>query len=167
MQMTYQTECKKNSIKNQGGFTLLEVLISVAILSVGLLAVTAMQGASFTETVFGSRMSVGTNLTDEMMERMRLKMPGVSSPAAFQMTDYNGIDTGNAATRPPASAWQARGDYDQWAARIQQYLPGGTGRVTVTQPVSNPQSRNDITVTITWPGVGRLHSITMRTSILS
>lgn len=165
--MTDQKKCKKSDIKNQCGFTLLEVLISVAILSVGLLAVTAMQGASFTETMFGSRMSVATNLTDEMMERMRLKMPGVSTPAAFQMMDYNGIDTSNAFTRPPATAWQARGDYDQWAMRIQQNLPGGAGRVIVTQPVPNPQNRNDIAVTITWPGVGRVRTITMRTSILS
>jgi len=159
-------ECQRMTLKNKRGFTLLEVMISVAILSVGLLGITAMQDMSLRETVFGSRMSVGTNLADEMMERLRFKMPGVAAPSGFNITDYDGMDTANAATRPPSTAWQARGDYDQWAARIQQYLPGGRGTVTVTQPVPNPLNRNDVTVTITWPGF-RAHTVTMMTTILS
>lgn len=164
--MIYKKRLKNVQIKNNKGFTLLEVLIAVSILSVGLLGITAMQNMSITETVFGGRMSVGTNLADEMMERMRFKMPAVAAPIGFAITDYNGIDTSNAGTRPPASAWQARGDYDQWAARIQQNLPGGVGTVTVTQPAANPLNRNDITVTITWPGI-RAHTVTMITSIIS
>ena len=152
--------------KNETGFTLLEVLIAVTILSVGLLGIATMQDAAIQGTLFGSRMSIGTNLADEMMERIRLKMPGVSPPG-FNVTDYNGIDTNNPVTRPPASAWQARGDYDQWRARIQQYLPGGSGTVTVTQPASNPLNRNDIQVRITWPGATRNYTVTMMTSILS
>lgn len=164
--MIDKKERKKTQINNKKGFTLLEVLIAVSILSVGLLGITAMQGMSLRETIFGGRMSIGTNLADEMMERMRFKMPGVAAPTAFMITDYDGIDTSDAGTRPPASAWQARGDYDQWAARIQQSLPGGVGTVTVTQPAINPLNRNDIIVTITWPGI-RAHSVTMMTSILS
>ncbi|MFQ5587259.1 MAG: type IV pilus modification protein PilV [Nitrospiria bacterium] len=164
--MTLKREITKRKKNDENGFTLLEVLISVAILSVGLLGIAVMQDASIQGTMVGSRMSVGTNLADEMMERVRLKMPGVSV-AGFNVSDYNGIDTSNTATRPPASAWQARGDYDQWAARIQQYLPGGVGTVTVTQPVSNPLNRNDVTVRITWPGATRNFTVTMMTSILS
>lgn len=164
--MIYNKKHNGTQTKNNKGFTLLEVMISVAILSVGLLGITAMQNMSIRETVFGGRMSIGTNLADEMMERMRFKMPGVAAPSTFMITDYNGIDTSNAGTRPPASAWQARGDYDQWAARILQNLPGGVGTVTVTQPLLNPLNRNDVTVTITWPGM-RAHTVTMTTTILS
>ncbi len=164
--MTFKNTNTKQKNKNEKGFTLLEVLISVAILSVGLLGIAVMQDAAIQGTVFGSKMSVGTNLADEMMERIRIKMPGVNI-VGFNVTDYDGIDTSVPATRPPASAWQARGDYDQWTGRIQQYLPGGTGTVTVTQPVVNPLNRNDITVNITWPGATRNYSVTMRTSVHS
>ncbi len=164
--MTFKRSFTKRKNKNEKGFTLLEVLISVSILSVGLLGIAVMQDAAIQGTVVGSKMSISTNMADEMMERIRLKMPGVASPG-FDVTAYNGINTSLAATRPSAAAWQARGDYDQWAARIQQYLPGGVGTVTVVQPAVNPLNRNDITVSITWPGATRNFTVTMMTSILS
>ncbi len=151
--------------KNDKGFTLLEVMISVVILSIGLLGIAVMQDAAMQGTVNGSKMSIATNLADEMMERIRLKMPGVPT-TALDVTDYDDIDTNNSATQPPTTAWQARGDYDQWKARIEQYLPGGVGTVTVTQPATNPLNRNDVTVNITWPGSTRNFSVTMMTSIL-
>lgn len=163
--MIYKNTIRKIQSNNERGFTLLEVLISVTILSVGLLGIATMQDAAFRGTIFGSRMSIGTNLADEMMERIRLQRPGVTTPG-FDIKDYDGIDTSVTSTRPPASAWQARGDYDQWSARIQQYLPGATGTVTVTQPSTNPLNRNDVAVQISWPGVGRTHTITMTTSTL-
>lgn len=172
--MIFEGRIKTISQKNQRGFTLLEVLISVSILSIGLLGIAVLQDAAMKGTANGSKMSIGTNLADEMMERMRLRNPG-ASVTGFSINDYNGINTSdyntdqdatNDSTRPPATAWQARGDYDQWAARIFQYLPGGVGTVTITQPTPNPLARDDVTVSITWPGATRNFTVTMMTSIL-
>lgn len=158
---------KKGRLQNkESGFTLLEVLIAVSILSVGLLGIASMQTAALKGTIFGSRMSTATNLVDEMMERIRLKSPGVNING-FSISDYNGIDTSDTNTRPPSSAWQARGDYDQWLIRIQTNIPNGAGTVTVTQPSPNPLNRNNVQVQITWPGTTITHSVTMTTSINS
>ncbi|MBN4054099.1 type IV pilus modification protein PilV [Nitrospira defluvii] len=156
---------KQGRLQNKKeGFTLLEVLITVSILSVGLLGIASMQTVALNGTVFGSRMSTATNLADEMMERIRLRSPGVTINN-FSINDYNGIDTSDTSTRPPSSAWQARGDYDQWLIRIQANIPNGAGTVTVTQPSPNPLNRNNIQVQITWPGASITHSVTMTTSI--
>lgn len=172
--MMFKRKTLKVHPKDEKGFTLLEVMISVIILSIGLLGIAALQDAAIKGTINGSKMSIGTNLVDEMMERIRLRNPG-ATVSGFSISDYNGINTSdyntdqdatNDSTRPPSTAWQARGDYDQWAARIYQYLPGGVGTVTVTQPATNPLGRDDVTVNITWPGATRNFTIRMTSSFL-
>ncbi len=58
-------------LKDESGFTLLEVLISVVILAIGLLGVAALQMVAIQGNSFGSKLSVATEQIESTIERYR------------------------------------------------------------------------------------------------
>ena len=56
---------------NEKGFTLAEVMISAAILGVGVMGMAAMQGVSFSKNVDANDLSIVTNVAADMMERIQ------------------------------------------------------------------------------------------------
>jgi type IV pilus assembly protein PilV len=56
---------------SRAGFTLIEVLIALTILSVGLLGVALMQVTSISGTTFSREMNVATGLAQDMLEKIR------------------------------------------------------------------------------------------------
>lgn len=56
------------TIKQQNGFSLLEVLIAMVILAIGLLAVAQMQIAAIRSNVFGSGMNAASSLASNTIE---------------------------------------------------------------------------------------------------
>jgi type IV pilus assembly protein PilV len=135
--------------RGEGGFTLIEVMAAALVLAVGLLAIAAMQDIALSRNVDANELSLITNLTADMTERMRYN--------AVNLTAYNGIDTLNAGTRPPISQPMARGDYDQWSARLAASgLQGVQGRVTVTASGPAALNQSTVAVQVTWTGRGNL-----------
>lgn len=58
-------------LQNEKGFTLAEVMISAAILGVGVMGMAAMQGVSFSKNVDANDLSIVTNVSADMMERIQ------------------------------------------------------------------------------------------------
>lgn len=124
-------------------------MAAVFALAVGLLAIAAMQDIALSRNVDANELSLITNLAADMTERIRFN--------AVNVTAYNGIDTLNAATRPPTSQPMARGDYDQWAARLAASgLQGVQGLVTVVASGPTALNQSTVTVTVVWTGRGNL-----------
>lgn len=143
MMMTLRSAADRRG--DQGGFTLIEGMISLVVLSVGLLAVSGMQSVALSRNVDANQLSLVTNLAAEMVERIRYNRANA--------TAYNGVDTGNSATRPPATQPMARGDYDQWAARLAASgLAGVRGQVTVTTLAPTALTQSQVTVRVNWIG---------------
>lgn len=81
-------------LNKQRGVTLIEVLISGFIISVGLLGIAGLQTASIKESLDTAQSSQATWLVNELVERMRANPDG-------QATGYNRtIQTGNCPTTP-------------------------------------------------------------------
>ena len=60
---------QKNAIRSkQGGFTLLEVMVAIAVLTFGLLAVATMQSTAIRGNFKGYRLTESTNLAQDRLE---------------------------------------------------------------------------------------------------
>lgn len=130
----------------QRGFSMLEVLIALMILTVGLLGLAAMQEFAITRSVDANELSIATNLAAEMIERIQYNPQNVAS--------YNGISVSSTMSNCPVTPIQVNGDCTQWRQRmLQTRLPQPSGTVSVT--LNGPTSLNQylVTVQIRWSGL--------------
>lgn len=140
------------------GFTLIEGMIALVVLSIGLLAASGMQAIALSRNVDANQMSLVTNLAGEMVERVRFNR--------LNATAYNGIDTATAATRPPTTQPMAQGDFDQWSARLTASgLSGIRGQVTVTGLTPTGLNQSQVAVRVTWIG-GLLNRAVVMTTVV-
>lgn len=126
--------------RNDGrrGFTILEVLVAMAILVIALLAIATGQTTSLQTNAYTQDSSQATASAEDIVERMRRNAANVSN--------YNGFDTSDGTTRP-ASAGILQDDYDQWSTRVQT-LNNGLGVVQVAPgPLAGT---SQVTVTVSW-----------------
>jgi len=140
-------------IRKEHGFTLIEAMLSAAILAVGLLGLAGMTTLSFTRNSDGNEVTVATNLAAELVERMQFNRRNL-------VNGYNGINltsanaalcTQNALTQPVA-----RGDCLQWQARLfASGLAGVQAQVAVAAVGPAGLNQNNIGVTVTWTGSSR------------
>jgi type IV pilus assembly protein PilV len=121
----------KHSGNSQQGFTLLEVLIALLILSIGLLGLAALQTTGLRSNEMASMRTNTTMLAYDISDRMRANPLGTTSG------DYV-IDSGPVTGSIPdctagdcTAADLATFDLDQWKADIGR-LPGGQGDITQT-----------------------------------
>jgi len=141
--------------KTEAGFSLIEALVSLIVISVGMIGIAALygQGLGTTRTALYRTQAVG--LAADMADRIRGNRQATiayEGAAADRNCDYN--DNNNCT---PAN--MAAHDLWLWQAQVTAQLPGGTGtvRVDTTTPPT-------YTISITWQEVGlgaMTHSITV------
>ena len=115
--------------RQQAGFTLIEVLIAVLLLSVGLLGLAGLQTASLRNNGSALLRSQATTIAYDILDQMRA---GVS-PAN---PNYSPYETSGLTCKPQVSTVLA-----DWQQELCQ-LPGGEGTIAVTG--------NTVTVTVKW-----------------
>jgi type IV pilus assembly protein PilV len=112
--------------KNRG-FSLLEVMIALFVLSVGMLGSTAMMLRGQTEATKTNYSSTATQLASTMAEMMRSNITGVNAGA------YNSLDSSVADPACISSGCSAAeiAAYDGyiWGWMLNEYLPDGSGDV--------------------------------------
>lgn len=141
------------------GFTMLEVLIALFVLSLGLLGLAALQATSLALNTDSYLRTQATFFAYDILDRMRANPVGVSSGA------YDVTTTAAAATKASSSvtcdgdgnacdsSTLALSDLGDWYRRMDQVLPGATSsRATITRVDTF------VTVVITWTE----HDILMR-----
>ena len=142
-----------NMIRREQGFTLIEVMISSAILAVGLLGLAAMTTLSFTRNSDGNEQTIATNLATEIVERMQFNRQNL-------VLGYQGINLINAnpalCAQPPLTQPLALGDCLQWQARLfASGLAGVQANVAVAPVGPVGLRQNAIAVNIIWTGSSR------------
>ncbi|MCF6236727.1 MAG: type IV pilus modification protein PilV [Gammaproteobacteria bacterium] len=126
------------------GFSLIEVLVTMIVISIGLLGLAGLQASSLKHNNSAYQRSQATFLAYEMLDRMRANPMGIDANA------YNSIDTGSLPSDPgciisscsPANL--ADNDVGEWSINLAATLPSGRGTVTGTS-ASLPH-----TVTVMW-----------------
>ena len=135
----------RSSINEGRGFTLLEVLIAVVVLSIGLLGVAGLQALGQQSNHSAYLRSQATALAYDIIDRMRANNSGVSAG------DYNSIDTTantysdpGCASATCSASQMAQYDMYDWQQELSTQLPTGNGKVT------GAGSGSIYTVTVMW-----------------
>jgi len=110
-------------IPAQHGFTLVETMVALVVLSVGLLGVAKLVTGAVHANDSGYMRGQATQLAYEILDEMRANRPGALSYAgAGAYTDCSAA--------PCTPTVLAATDMFNWNARVAATLPNGTGTVT-------------------------------------
>jgi type IV pilus assembly protein PilV len=126
--------------RNASGFTLLEVLIAVLILSIGLLGLAGLQITSLKFNHSAYMRTAATNLAYDMTDRMRVNR-GQALTGAYDGVDFpDPPEVCDPSLTPDGSAAQ---DILTWRHALICALPAGTGSIERTD-------NNLVTITVRW-----------------
>lgn len=131
--LTAMTASVRPSV-GQRGFSLIEVLITVIVLSVGLLGYASLQGINIKASRDGMYRSLATMYTYDMIDRITAN--------SVKVTSYTHDFTDSV----PTGTTVSQDDIRDWVGRLNDELPGGQGRITNT-----PSDDDDVvTVEVRW-----------------
>ena len=125
------------------GFTMLEILIAIVILSIGLLGLAGLHAAGLKNTQNANYRTVAMFQAYDMADRMRSNAEGLYNGAYDNITTSIPSDPGCIST---GCTYSQLGDYDQrvWNQNNAAWLPSGRGTVKVSG--TNPNEEYVITV---------------------
>ncbi len=140
--------------RTTSGFTLIEVLIAMLILSLGLLGIAGTLLTATRSSTSNYLRQQGVQYAYDIVDRMHANstiansassgnpyVVALAAPAATIGKDCTATSC-NTAQMAAYDVWQ-------WQTTLKNNLPGGLGRVSVT-PVGTPATTAQITVTVTW-----------------
>lgn len=128
------------------GFTLLEVLIALLVLSIGLLGLGAMQMTSLKNNHSAYLRSQATFLAYDVLDRMRANRPTATTTANYATAlAAAGSEPTNCITNTCDGSEMAAFDIWEWKTEVAARLPGGLASVAA---VATPTTR--WTVTVQW-----------------
>ena len=112
------------------GFTMVEVLVAVIVLSVGLLGLAGLQAASLRNNQQSYMRSQSILLVNDIAERMRANLPGVQSASYDQGAGAPAVAKVNCTTITGcSSADLASNDLFEWTRDVGSSLPSGQALV--------------------------------------
>jgi prepilin-type N-terminal cleavage/methylation domain-containing protein len=158
----------QSGLKNSGGFTLLEVMVAIVILSIALISLSGLLTRSMRSTTFGRNTTIADNLAREMLEE--IKRQSISQfnvfpkPAPCTGADPQIIDC-VAASNPLTGANPDRAEnYGTIAG-----YPTFRREVFVTDDIVPPNTTiKDVAVRVIWrDGTGSAHPTLLRTSLVN
>lgn len=120
--------------RRAAGFTLVEMMIALLVLSIGLLGIAGLQITGMRNNLSSSWRSQATYLAYDILDRIRANRAN--------RANYS-IDLGDLPVCAPGSVVEC--DLSQWKGNLERILPGGDGTVTVGGP-----DNTEVTVTIQW-----------------
>jgi prepilin-type N-terminal cleavage/methylation domain-containing protein len=139
----------------RAGFTLIEVMIALVLLSVGVMATAQVFAIANHHTSHAREETAGVCLAQEIREKI------LSEPFADTYSTFNNIDTNVPASVPSTAA--------TWAAHVTAELgPRGRGQVSVRTPAQDatiPNGMISVTVTISWREGSRTVSLPLRFNV--
>ena len=130
-----------NNKRRQRGFSLLEVLIAILVLSIGLLGLAQMQSIGLRSTHGAYLRTQATLLSGEILDSMRANL------TAARKGEYN-VDFGET----PTGTTIADDDVNAWLTNLDPLLPNGQIQIkTNPDPNLNPDTTtSDVTIAIRW-----------------
>lgn len=147
--MNKNTQIRRN---RQGGFTLVEALVALVVLSIGMLGIAALYVESLRSGRGAILRTQAVMLAGDMADRIRANRLG-NDAYVKAVTDHPATNAacapGGAGCTPAALAAH---DLALWDASLIATLPGATGAVAA---VNNGDQTFTYTITVNWTEVGQ------------
>ena len=141
-------------IKNNRGATLLEILISLLVLSIGMLGISGLQTVGLRNSHSAYLRTQATLLTFDILERIRANRQGID---ANSYNNVAGALTANCLTVTGCTSSQlAAHDMAEWQASIAATLPSGSGTVCIDSDPSNGSAAAALC-----DGLGNIYAVTL------
>lgn len=142
-------------LKSQTGFSMIEVLVAIVILSFGLLGLAALQAVGVKNSHSAYYRNQATIMAHEIIDRIRANPGLANANVSSYILPLTNI--------PPSGVAISNKDLNEWITHIGATLPVGKGSVAVT-------NTNNVSVVIQWDdsrGVNGVatQSFTIETSI--
>ncbi len=126
------------------GFTLIEILVAVLILSLGILGLAGMESLALKSNLSAYHRSQATILAYDLADKMRGNPAGLAPTNRYVPSFPAGVSHACVSYSVAASACTpqeiAEQDVYEWVAKITDLLPGGVGSLTVASGI------HDITI---------------------
>ncbi|MEW5769538.1 MAG: type IV pilus modification protein PilV [Pseudomonadota bacterium] len=124
---------------HQQGFTLLEILVAIVVLSLGLLGLAGLQAVSLRYNQTAYYRSIATQQAFDMADRIRANLAGVRAGnynnLSGTLSTIVAVDPNCVTTTAGCSSSQlATTDYRQWRIINDALMPGGGGTVCLDDP---------------------------------
>jgi len=148
--MKIETE-KKNPVFSERGFSLLEAVIALLILTVGLLGLASMQGQALRATDMGGNSAIAKSIAMDAMERIIRNSQNVRAYDGMSVANGTKPNCPNIAPLPACAI-----DFNDWQNMISS-LPGGDLQISVNQG----GNFDTVTVLVLWQDAMGTHTITV------
>jgi type IV pilus assembly protein PilV len=135
----FMTQMQRPRRRTAHGMTLVEVLVTLVLVSVGLLGVAALQLTSLKSNQEAYVRSQASALAGDILDRIR------ANPQAFRAGAYTVPLNGTGAAGTTAGR-----DLSAWQAEINRLLPGGDANAAGAIAPVDPANPRIVTITIQW-----------------
>jgi len=158
---------RESGLKNSSGFTLLEVMVAIVILSIALISLSGLLTRSMRSTSFGRNTTIADNLAREKMEEIKMQ----------SILNFNTVVTPPCGPLDPEIVDCVAGSNPLIAAspdRVEDYgtitgYPTFRREVFITDDVAPPNTTiKDVAVRVIWlDGAGSAHPTLLRTNLVN
>lgn len=143
-----RTLLKTAAPKREHGFSLVESMIALVVLSVGMIGMAALYSQGLGAGRTAQFRNVAINLVADMADRIRVNRLGQANYAAGAANNACDPQSGGGVTCTPAM--MAAHDLFVWNQQVQQSLPNGVGQVQFNNATNPPT----FTIQVSWDEVG-------------
>jgi type IV pilus assembly protein PilV len=133
------------SRRRYAGFTLIETMVALLVLSVGMIGVAVLHGQALSASGTAIRRSLAIGLGADIADRIRVNR-GAQAAYENAAADNSCDDPTGSGGVDCSPAQMAAHDLFLWQTQVAQTLPGGQGTVAVDAGVNPPV----YTVTVAW-----------------
>jgi type IV pilus assembly protein PilV len=116
--------------RSQTGFTLLEVMVAIVVLSLGLLGLAGLQAATLRNNQIAYYRAIAVQQTYDMADRIRANQAGATAGEYNALAAIIPAAPDCVAPNTCSPADMAVADHSQWNNNNARMLPGGSGTVT-------------------------------------
>ena len=144
---------------DQHGFTLIEILVAIVVISLGLLGLAGLQAASLNGNQIANSRSIASQQAYDMADRIRANQAGANAGNYDNLTATLPADPG-CITAGCSTANMALTDQFQWLTATAAMLPAGSGTVrcaigpAATCATNTAGSNRVFDITVLWTEKG-------------